>query len=445
MKFITSFIIALVTAMYLPAQINVAGNALQYNGTSCINFGSIDFGFQNQLTIMLWVRWDTNPQLGNRWANMATINSTNSPDDGVFWMQHNSDNSKFEFALTTLNSSGNKVRNMIFSTTAPQQGSWYHLAAVYTGTAMILYVNGVAEATTNKTGNVNTMQSQYNFTLGAWAQSNNNYRKFHGSIDEMSVWTRALTLEEIQSYKNRQLNGTESNLVAYWRFDETSGSTIYDLSPSGLNGQNIDCVNATAATRIASDAPLFSGLPVNLLFFQPSCGSDSNVVITWATASENNNDYFTLFRSYNGYEWEIVNRIDGSGNSNEVTYYNYTDRKPLNDRVYYKLMQTDFNGDYEEFNMVSVFCRDNAKNFEMFPNPASTSLTMTFNNISEEEKNLNTFILNPQGQVLITQQQICHKGFNECLIDISELPAGSYFLHTRFGSTLIQTREFIKN
>ncbi len=444
MKRILLFLTALFAAALAVAQVNVAGSALQYNGTSCVNFGSINLGFQNQLTIMLWVRWDTLPSLGNRWSNMATINSNLNADDGVFWIQHNSDNSKFEYALTTIGATGNKSRNMVFSTTSPQQGVWYHLAATYNGALMSLYVNGVLEASTTKTGQINGMLSHYYFTLGAWAHSNNNYRKFDGSIDEMSVWSKALSVSEIQTYKNHQLSGTENQLLAYWRFDESTGSTIFDLSPAGLNGQNISCANATAASRIMSDAPIYSGLLVNLLYFQPSCGKDSNVVITWATASEVNNDFFTLFRSYDGSQWEIVDRIDGAGNTNQVTYYSYTDKKPENKTIYYKLMQTDFDGSFEEFESVSVYCINNEKQFSMYPNPTDAQLNISFNNASGIESTLQLAIFDRQGQLQQYSQQISVTGFNEANLNVESLAAGHYFLHVKFGNLLIQTREFIK-
>ena len=49
--------------------------------------------------------------------------------------------------------------------------------------------------------------------------------RFHGALDEITVWNRALTTNEIQTLKNRPLAGNETNLVAYWRLDEGTGTT----------------------------------------------------------------------------------------------------------------------------------------------------------------------------------------------------------------------------
>lgn len=428
----------------LHSQVYLAGNALQYNGTSCLNFGNTNFNFQNQLSIMLWVRWDTTPSLGNPWANVASINSNTSSDDGVFWIQHNSNNSKFEFALTTINASGAKIRSMIFSNTIPQQGVWYHIAGTYDGTKMYLYINGSLEASTNKTGLVNNMVSNYYFTLGAWAQSNNNYRKFDGTIDELSIWNVALTSSQIQSYHNHLLKGTENGLISYYRFDESSGTTAYDLGSAGFNGQNTGCASATAAMQIASTAPIFSALPVSLLDFQPSCGSDSNVVLRWATATEINNDYFTLFRSFDGSSWEIAGMVDGSGNSNQVVYYEFTDRYPAEETIFYKLRQTDFDGKMEDFELVSVYCKGNHKQFSVFPNPVVNELTVSFNNKSEMPGNFMVDFYNIQGQLVKSYQQEGVNDNNVANIDLGNLPSGTYFMQARLGKITLHTAEILK-
>lgn len=68
-----------------------------------------------------------------------------------------------------------------------------------------------------------------------------------------------------------------------------------------------------------------------------------NVSLQWITASEINNDYFTLYRSYSGLDFTPIAYIAGAGNSSELISYSYIDENPQPGIVYYKLMQTDFN------------------------------------------------------------------------------------------------------
>ncbi len=94
-------------------------------------------------------------------------------------------------------------------------------------------------------------------------------------------------------------------------------------------------------------------LPIELIDF--TARSDGKVVhLNWATASEVNNDFFTIEKSTNGYIWEIVTFVDGAGNSNTVLDYSTTDENPYTDVSYYRLKQTDFDGQYEYSDIVAV-------------------------------------------------------------------------------------------
>lgn len=69
-------------------------------------------------------------------------------------------------------------------------------------------------------------------------------------------------------------------------------------------------------------------LPVNLLNFEGELlsGIDDIVKLKWETATEQNNDFFTLNRSIDGIVWENIASISGAGNSNEISRYQYIDR-----------------------------------------------------------------------------------------------------------------------
>ena len=93
--------------------------------------------------------------------------------------------------------------------------------------------------------------------------------------------------------------------------------------------------------------------PIELLSFNAEMERD-HVKVTWVTASEINNDYFTLERSSDGHTWEILTFIEGAGNSNQKLSYGFKDFNPLNGISYYRLKQTDFDGAYEYFTPVAV-------------------------------------------------------------------------------------------
>jgi len=94
-------------------------------------------------------------------------------------------------------------------------------------------------------------------------------------------------------------------------------------------------------------------LPIELLSFDGSKKDDYNL-LKWTTASENKNDYFTIERSEDGENWEILDVIKGSGNSTSSINYNLIDDSFRNVINYYRLKQTDYDGKYELFEKIVV-------------------------------------------------------------------------------------------
>ena len=94
-------------------------------------------------------------------------------------------------------------------------------------------------------------------------------------------------------------------------------------------------------------------LPIELIHFSAEA-IGREVKLTWATASEINNDFFTLERTTNMRDIEIIGRKPGAGNSNTVLRYSYTDRDPHPGINYYRLKQTDYDGTFEYSDWVAV-------------------------------------------------------------------------------------------
>lgn len=98
-------------------------------------------------------------------------------------------------------------------------------------------------------------------------------------------------------------------------------------------------------------------LPIELLYFKGRHTDDGNI-LEWETATEYNNDYFTIHRSQYPIVWTDIAEIDGVGTSSFNHYYRYVDRDYSNEISYYYLSQTDFDGKFKEFNIISI---DNRK------------------------------------------------------------------------------------
>ncbi|PCJ89099.1 MAG: hypothetical protein COA57_02485 [Flavobacteriales bacterium] len=95
-------------------------------------------------------------------------------------------------------------------------------------------------------------------------------------------------------------------------------------------------------------------LPIELLSFTATLTEEKTVKLMWSTAAEINNDYFTIERSTNGLTFEEIAEEPGAGNSNERRDYETYDDSPVQGTVYYRLKQTDYDGKYEYFKLISV-------------------------------------------------------------------------------------------
>ncbi|WP_051199683.1 LamG-like jellyroll fold domain-containing protein, partial [Christiangramia echinicola] len=109
-------------------------------------------------------------------------------------------------------------------------GEWYHVAAVKTGNIGKLYINGELVAT--NTGGTNPVTSADPLTIG--------YAGFHtyhiGQIDEVRLWNKARTEDEILDNYNRTLDATTDGLLAYYNMEEAEGINLNDLTGNGHNG-----------------------------------------------------------------------------------------------------------------------------------------------------------------------------------------------------------------
>src|SRR5215472_11315695 len=132
--------------------------------------------------------------------------------------------------------------------------AWSHVAATYDGTNVSLYINGVLDSTTPQSGSV--YQSGSPLYIGRQGQTCN-CNTFQGQLDEVRIWNIARSTNDITSDMSFWQSGTESNLVAYYRFEEGKGLVV---SNSAATGSANDGTLAGAATWTSSDA-LFSPDP----------------------------------------------------------------------------------------------------------------------------------------------------------------------------------------
>lgn len=125
-----------------------------------------------------------------------------------------------------------------------------------------------------------------------------------------------------------------------------------------------------------------SPLPVTLLYFKAEVVK--TVVLTWATASEINFDYFRLERSKDGIIFTEYARIQGQGTHNQLTNYSFEDAEPWIGKSYYRLTSVDVDG-YTEMFPVLLVVFEQPREVKVFPNPVVNQKLMIQFNFSDDE------------------------------------------------------------
>lgn len=134
-------------------------------------------------------------------------------------------------------------------------------------------------------------------------------------------------------------------------------------------------------------------LPIELLNFNADV-TEHGVALTWTTALEIDNDYFTIERSVDGVDFEVVKTIDGAGNSAITRHYADLDDQPVTGESYYRLKQTDFDGRFSYSPIVRVVVLESnvmiELNANLYPNPLpkGSQLQIDFNSGSPKKEEL---------------------------------------------------------
>ncbi|MFI5203418.1 MAG: T9SS type A sorting domain-containing protein [Flavobacteriales bacterium] len=163
-------------------------------------------------------------------------------------------------------------------------------------------------------------------------------------------------------------------------------------------------------------------LPMELVSFSAKSSSGKNS-IAWTTATETNNDYFTLQKSTNGIDFTDYTRIKGAGNSNQQLNYEITDHHPFEENTYYRLQQTDFNGQHNYSEIIRV-SYDGPGEIEFFPNPATEIIEIKTSSESPAEVKIMNALGQPVKEVITTNKKI----------DVAGLPPGLYLVYIKIDS-----------
>ncbi|MCW1146602.1 LamG-like jellyroll fold domain-containing protein, partial [Flavobacterium lacisediminis] len=162
----------------------------------------------NTITVEAWVRPSTNTGLGVIIGNYA------NPTSGNMQFLMRRDNANYTFWI-----SGNPgIFKNVSANNAVVLNTWQHVAGVWNGSDLKIYINGVLAGTTTGVTESSFVTTTNNLMIGNNQAASP--ERFTGSIDEVRIWSAPRTIEQVNGSKNCELAGTESGLIAYYKFNQ---------------------------------------------------------------------------------------------------------------------------------------------------------------------------------------------------------------------------------
>ncbi len=204
------------------------------------------------------------------------------------------------------------------------------------------------------------------------------------------------------------VTGLTTGLTYYWRIKAMS----YHV---GTNTGDLYCgVNSNYV-------PTSFNLPVELIGLSAVC-NETTVTLSWSTATETNNDYFSVEKSINAEDWVPVGIVNGAGNSNELINYEFEDTEPMSGTSYYRLKQTDFDGKFEYFGPVTVNCNDDATGIIAYPNPAQENVLV----VGSQDVAAEIYLCDLTGRIITSYS--CSRLSEPFSIDLRNILPGVYLI-----------------
>lgn len=183
---------------------------------------------------------------------------------------------------------------------------------------------------------------------------------------------------------------------------------------------------------LLGSTPGFS-LPIELASFYAE-PDDGVVNVHWVVYSQINNDYYTIDKSVDCVNWKELTTVEGDGNLNTEKHYQTVDENPHIGTSYYRLKQTDYNGQSETFHPVSVQVEDKYTiELKINPNPTMDYIEIEIPYNEYPSVNHNIKIFDTKGNVVYKKYFIGR--FDNFVIDVKSLTPGYYILRSEGGQT----------
>ncbi|MGZ4118956.1 MAG: T9SS type A sorting domain-containing protein [Bacteroidia bacterium] len=267
--------------------------------------------------------------------------------------------------------------------------------------------------------NVDECSGSVNFSTGSQTFD----RRSSGTVDGGTI-TLTTTFTDVFTVTLWTL-GTSNPEGGYVVINSGSGGSpgafsTYTISDAAANEYVVNSLTYTTPLALGSGA-----LPVVFTKFEAHC-TNSGSVISWATASEFNSNYFQLERSLNGNDWNSIANIKASGTSSSA--HNYQQRDIYSGKAFYRIRQVDMDGHYTYTSIISTSCEFNNIGIVLYPVPARDLLNVVIQ--SGKALKTNLLIIDPVGKIVRKMEVSLINGNNTFQFNLKGLASGEYILNS---------------
>jgi Secretion system C-terminal sorting domain len=216
------------------------------------------------------------------------------------------------------------------------------------------------------------------------------------------------------------------------------GTTVYTASDSTYWLMGVSTLGTPGTTNLGQ-----GDVPVELVSFS-AIYRNTEILLSWETATENNNYGFEIEKSFDQVSWDKIGFVKGNGNSTENISYLFTDTDiDFSSTYFYRLKQIDFNGTFVYSNVVEInpVLVESFKLEQNYPNPFNPSTTIRFSLPNKSFVSLKVYT--SLGEELETLHDgILEAGIYSFSFNADNLPSGIY-IYKLAGENNTQVRKMM--
>ncbi|MEQ8475976.1 fibronectin type III domain-containing protein [Fulvivirga sp.] len=270
------------------------------------------------------------------------------------------------------------------------------------------------------------------------------------STDNIGVAGYLITYSETsEGSQSGRKSKSSSKTEAQSMSSTNNGVTVEGLTPETSYTFSVAALDASSNQSLES-APLAAEtesngpLPVEFFYFDYTI-RNKDVVLTWKTASEQDNSHFEIERGFGINDFVSIGEIQGAGTSTDVQVYQFVDKNPKSSNLY-RIKQVDFDGKSDYSNIIRVDMKiDPFEDLRLFPNPTSAENINIVGRAELESEKIIIVFTDMVGKAHLSLETDSDSIVNGISINLSrQLKPGIYMVSITDGSRMSQKKLVIR-